>query len=402
MKAADERESSRIRKFNSLSAFIRDNLRLFLYVLLAVLLWLAPLVLVSITIIRNPAWRTVTPVFHHAVEHWWSKEPLYSDAAFHYFPQFALLFTVFHSISAPFGDIVWRAISVAVLLYGSWKLIETFQPANSGRLFFFTSLLALGPCFDALRNGQTNLVFGGLAVLTAALLVSSRWWPASICLIILLTIKPLGLVLLLLAPLVYRQLLRRVSILLAVFILAPFLFTDSNYLLSQYRDAAEHLFAVSATSEHRFADFNGLLRTLGVHLSAAASQIIRLIAALFVLILWLTGARRTIGFQRAILLLILANTYLMLFNPMTEVNSYAIIAPTLAVFAVYCLSINDRWLWWINVFILVSIAIFPELFRRVDPDFGLWWDPLMMMMLSVILLLRTLYRKDLSCQNRLR
>jgi len=32
----------------------------------------------------------------------------------------------------------------------------------------------------------------------------------------------------------------------------------------------------------------------------------------------------------------------------------------------------------ILAFALVSIATFPEIFWRVDPDFGLWWDPLVM------------------------
>ena len=67
----------------------------------------------------------------------------------------------------------------------------------------------------------------------------------------------------------------------------------------------------------------------------------------------------------------------MLFNPMTEKNSYAIIAPVFAVAAVACLAEErNRRFGWLFVFALVSIGIFPELFWRVDKGFGLWWDPL--------------------------
>ena len=36
-------------------------------------------------------------------------------------------------------------------------------------------------------------------------------------------------------------------------------------------------------------------------------------------------------------------------------------------------------------FMSFSIGLFPEIFRRVDKSFGMWWDPLMMLPFSAIL-----------------
>ena len=44
---------------------------------------------------------------------------------------------------------------------------------------------------------------------------------------------------------------------------------------------------------------------------------------------------------------------------------------------------------------LVSIGLFPELLWRVDRNFGLWWDPLMMLTVFAAAAARILTRKSL-------
>ena len=67
----------------------------------------------------------------------------------------------------------------------------------------------------------------------------------------------------------------------------------------------------------------------------------------------------------------------MLFNPMTEKNSYAIVAPAFAVSAAVLLERPaTRRAGWFLAFALLSVGILPEVLWRVTHDFGLWWDPL--------------------------
>ena len=76
------------------------------------------------------------------------------------------------------------------------------------------------------------------------------------------------------------------------------------------------------------------------------------------------------------MLLALAVSFLMLFNPMTEVNSYVIMAPVYAILGMYLIGLQDGRPYGGAILLGVfSIGVLPELVRRVAPQFGLWWDP---------------------------
>ena len=358
--------------------------------LYGLLLWALALVAVSGMVSLDPVKRSVTPVFHLAAERWWAGGELYADVrGYHYLPQFALLFAPFHALPLPVGDILWRAISVALVLWGIAALVRLVLPADAESAFSFACLLALTPCLGAIRNGQTNLAFGGLCLLLACFLAKSRWTAAAACLVALVAVKPLGIVLLLLAPWVYRPLVKPLAIGLGILAALPFLFARPQYVLTQYRAAAEHLAGWSGTAEHRFADLTALLRTAGFSLSGGAALLLRAAAALATLGLWLLAASRSREPWRAVTLALLAVIYLMLFNPMTEKNSYAILAPAFAVAAVGSLADRrTRSFGRLLVFAVVSIGVFPELFWRLDKGFGLWWDPLIVGAVGAVLALR--------------
>jgi alpha-1,2-mannosyltransferase len=353
---------------------------------IAVLLWVVPLAAVSVLVALDPAKRSVTPVFHLAASRWWTREPLYADVrGFHYLPQFALLFSPFHALSRPLGDIVWRAISVGTLVLGLRAFVKRARPPDESRFFFFASLLALGPCLGAIRNGQTNLAFAGLGLLLAAALSDARWRAAAAYLAVLVAVKPLGLVLVLLAPWGYRPLLRPLSIALVALLLVPFLFAPPGYVLDQYRDAGRHFVTMSGITEHRFADFAAILWAAGLQPPDAWLTAVRALAAGVFLLLWIRASRGPEPWK-ALTLVLLSGFYLMLFNPMTEKNSYAIVAPPIAVAALHCFESDpSAWRGRILVLALLSIALLPELLWRLSRDFGLWWDPLVIAVVGGIL-----------------
>ena len=359
-------------------------------------LWLLALLVVSVMVVRDPSRRSVTPVFHLAAERWAARSDLYADPrGFHYLPQFALLFAPFHALPVPIGDLLWRIVSVGLVLWGLAAFLDRLAADEPGRRFLIAAALALAPCLGSMRNGQTNLAFGGLVLLLAANLASSRWIAASACLVALVALKPLGLVFVLLAPWFYRRLLVPVGAGLALLAALPFLFAPQAYAAAEYRAAWAHLASWSGTTESRFADLSALLRMAGVGLSPASSLALRAAAAAATLGLWLRAASRSREPLRALTLALLAGSYLMLFNPMTEKNSYAIVAPAYGVAAAILLDrpASRRAGAFLGL-VLVSVGVLPEILWRVSRDFGLWWDPLTAAAVAAALAVAILRRGD--------
>jgi len=341
-------------------------------------LWVLAWLVVSVMVARDPERRSVTPVFHLASERWAARHDLYSDPrGYHYLPQFALLFAPFHALPVPSGDVLWRGLSILTVLAGLAALARRGRPSDPGRAYFVAALLALAPCLGAVRNGQTNLAFGGICLLLAAALSAGRWNAAALGIVLLVALKPLGLVLALLAPWPYPKLRLPLFVGLAVLATLPFFAAPPAYAMAQYRSAAAHLAGWSGTTENRFADLTALLRAGGFSLSPRGSLALRAAAGVATLALWLRAAARTREPFRALTLVLLATVYLMLFNPMTEKNSYAIVAPALALAAAVLLAAGPtRRAGLFLAAVLVSVGVLPELLWRATRDFGLWWDPL--------------------------
>ena len=81
----------------------------------------------------------------------------------------------------------------------------------------------------------------------------------------------------------------------------------------------------------------------------------------------------------------------MLFNPMTEANSYAIMAPALGAWAVWFLlgpaKERTRTLGWGVVFVAVTMGILPNILRPwLGNHFALFWYPAMAMIFLAMLI----------------
>ena len=63
--------------------------------------------------------RSMTPIYHDAVDHWLARAPLYyGPKEFNYLPVFVQLFRPFHQLPVPTGDIAWRLLAMAGLFAG--------------------------------------------------------------------------------------------------------------------------------------------------------------------------------------------------------------------------------------------------------------------------------------------
>ena len=352
--------------------------------------WIVALVVISVMVAINPYDRTVTGLYHDASHNWFQQKPLYAGpGGMNYFPQFAPSFILFHWLPVPIGDIAWRWLSGFVLVFGIWRLAKTQFGSNSGAVLPWILLLTLPLSLSALRYGQANALFSGLLVNVVASIAQRRWTGATLWMILAVIVKPLGLVILLLAPFVYAPLRWKALEAALILILSPFLIADIDYVMSQYFASFANLQSCSVVIEHRFADFHGIIRTLGGELPAQWALGIRAVAAIVALGLWVVVGRRFDEPMRAIWLLALTTIYLMLFNPMTESNSYVILAPALSIWGLTLLTTaRFRVLGWCLVAITLSIGLLKEPLRPIlGNNFALIWNPVMALVFFGVLLL---------------
>jgi hypothetical protein len=348
--------------------------------MLAVLLWLVPLVVVSSMVAHNPLQRTVTPVYQQACADWWAGRSMYTGSGgYHYPPQFALIFSPFYWLPVPAGDILWRFCGWVLLAAGVWRFQRELFGVDNARAFLYASLLTMPLCLAALQNGQANAIFAAFTLNAAACMPRRQWWPAAALIVLAIGIKPLGVVLLLLSVVIYAPLRWRVVPALAALVLLPFLFAPPDYVIDQYHAFLTNMQVLAALAEHRFADIGGVIRTFGWELPSRVSTLMRVAAGGLTLGLWVMGARRLCETFRALWLLALTAGYLMLFNPNNEPNSYVILAPALGIWAVAALdSSRTRRLGWLMASISLSMSLLPNLLRPAFGNyFALFWHPMM-------------------------
>jgi len=176
----------------------------------------------------------------------------------------------------------------------------------------------------------------------------------------------------------YPQIWWRLALGLPVFVLAPFTFGPPGYVWSQYAACAENLRQCSEVTEHRFADLNGLLRTFGTALAGKLSLAVRAASGGSLMVLCWRTSRSCAEPLRALVWLGAAGAFLMLFNPMTEANSYAVLATVLALLAVWNFSRGRRMLGWILAVMVLTMGLLPEPLRPLFGNyFALAWYPAM-------------------------
>lgn len=175
-----------------------------------------------------------------------------------------------------------------------------------------------------------NLLLSALLLHATVDLSAERKWRPAAVLLVATAFKPLAIVLILLACAVFPRLILPVSVFAIVFAAAPFLHPNPSYVLKQHRICLQVLLASSQYPAHEFCDIAGLFRTFGFHQPPSFWFPLRALAAIATLALAFFASRRHASPIREFLVLALATTYLMLFNPRTEANSYVLLSPSAA------------------------------------------------------------------------
>jgi hypothetical protein len=300
-----------------------------------------------------------------------------------YLPTFVPIFAPFHLPSRVIGDLVWRWLAWSGLVFGIWQF--TREEARPRRAVALALLLGLPLCLGAMRNGQANAHLGAALLLAAVCLARGRWSLAVVCLCLSVAIKPLGLAAVGLAFAIYPRLWWRLGVGLVATLLLPFLCGPFAYVRSQFAAEFDNLKQCAVVTENRFADLDGLLRAVGAPLDPTPSLLIRGAAGLTLALFCFLVVRRLPARPRALGWLACATGYLMLFNPMTEANSYVALGPALALWG-RSLFVGEAVIGgWILAGAALTMGFLPSALRPwLGDSFALAWFPLMTMVFLAV------------------
>ncbi len=303
---------------------------------LAAVLWAGLLLATSITACRDPG-QGIFDVYRDAATHWWAAEPLYRPGmrAFVYLTSGPLIFTPFAALGRPLDDLTWRICSVALFLWGTFRLVRLVRPSDAG-LALATILLMMLPCAGVdVQRGQAAVAMAGWVFLGAADAAEQRWGKAALWLCLALALKPLALVPLLLFAAAFPPLRLPLVGGVAVVLVVPFLHPDPHYVATQEVAMVRTLTHAADLGVTRFNDIAMMFDRFGLDLPVSVWLAVRAVAGAAALALTIVVARRVPARTGALIVLAISMTYLMLFNPRTELGNYMGLAAVIGVFMVH-------------------------------------------------------------------
>lgn len=336
---------------------------------------------------------SVTWQYAGAAQNWLHQAPLYrcDGRGFLYLPQAAILYIPFTFLPNALAEIVWRLLTIGLFAAGAFRLCRTAESTAGVRLFPLVTCLTIPASISAARNGQATLIIAGLMMLAVEELWRERWLRATLLLSLGLAFKPLTLVMLLLVAALYPPMLPRLLAGVGIVAAIPYALGPWQYVNSQYVAFGEMLAAAAHEGGHHpWAHIFGMLQTAGIEIEWRVQTALRAIAAAATLLAGWLARRRLPTARCPVYLFALSACYLMLFNPRTENNTYALVAPAIGLFCAEAFLVRRQPLVaWRIVGMSIGIVGGYEIGRRLAPGVSpVWLAPLMCTFFNVFVLVR--------------
>lgn len=298
--------------------------------------------------------RTVTNAYRHGVDRWFNSQPLYDDSGhgFIYFPQAALTFAPWAVLPHVAGEIVWRWSCIGVLCAAVFRLVHVL--GGNSNWFLIASIATAALSWTSAQAGQSTLPMTALMIFAAIGVHQKRWWLATWLLVLGVAVKPLTMVMVLLVAAIYPPMLWRLMVGFVAMVLIPFATQSPSYVIDQYRGCLDMLRAAYNQGDNPkdyWAQLFGMLRVFGVEVPPMIQTVARLIAALGTLGACWWASRRLPSARAAWYLFALSTCYLMLFNPRTEGNTYAMVGP------IYGILLAEAWVVQRNRPLTAALAV---------------------------------------------
>lgn len=358
-------------------------------------IWIALAIGICILSVATGFTRSVTGAYAAGAERWLASADLYRDGihGFLYLPQAALIYLPFAELPEAVGGVLWRLGSIGLFAWGLFRISQRAGRAAGVELFPLMTLLSILPSLAAMRNGQMTVPMTGCMLLATVAIADRRWWWTVFWLCLAVALKPLAIVLLLLAFALNPPLWWRLPVGIVVLLLSPYAFQSQGFVTGTYRLFIDKMAeAGNPGFDTAYSDFFGMIRVFGVDAPEGVKTAMRLLAAIGTLGCSWYAMRRFGKTSGALAMGLLALLYILLFNPRTENNTYVSIAPVVATLAAgFFLARRSLVAGWIMVVMMVLIAANFELTKHITPGRETWLCPLLGTVLGawfVALLLR--------------
>lgn len=302
-------------------------------------LWVIALTVISLGVFRDPQHRSLDPLYRSAFDAWRESRSAYvGSGGVNYLPTFMVIYGPFEAMPQPWGQLLWRWLAATGFAHALWLLLGSMERPRLGRGYLLLTVATLPITLGAIQIGQANAWLGVALLYSAAGLALARPWLASAALAFGLAVKPLMIAAMGLAAVLRPHIAAPLAVATAVVLALPFLLAPAPFVASEYLASVANLTGSCLwVEEHRFADLNGIFRSLGLPIAPGFSAWLRGLAGVGFAILTLVAARhsaRTGDRELAWLWWLAASAaYLMLFNPMTESNSYCLMGIPMALWA---------------------------------------------------------------------
>jgi len=366
---------------------------------MGMLAWAIPMLVITLGVLRRPPGdRSLDPIYRWGVEAWRLQMDMYvshgggkyvlrwllpyrmflvqtGGLGYLYPPSFLTFYRPFLLLPVPWGEILWRCIGAAGMAWMLSRLMRVQRRPWNHFDFLLLSIGVLPVSLGALQGGQANVMIA-VSLLGATLaMVHGRFFRAGLWLAFGCGIKPFVIAPIGLAFVLFPTTLYGVLVGGAIVFGLPFLTAQPDYAIGQYVQFVRNTIGpCMSAQDDRFADLNGLLRMLDAPLTGASSTLMRAAAgALFAL--WMLRIRaRMLRQDRAMVWLAASTCYLMLFNPLTEANSYCMIAVPMALFSWRWIDAGQTALGWGGFLLLMGLGFLSELIRPIDRSWGSMFD----------------------------
>jgi hypothetical protein len=310
------------------------------------------------------------------INRFWSGTPLYIPGdlhGFHYFPIMLIIGTPLSWMNLQVAGGLFGLVSAGFFTFSVYYLAQQIWPRHPAVAAGIVLAVSAKAAVVSLWLLQMQMPMTAAMLCSSVALMKAQLRAAVLWLILAVALKPLAIVMVLLAAFTIPQTRIRLLVGILVLLFVPFAFRGWNYLATEYFNYVRQLSHITEAAPgiwQNQADISTLLNWLGVDVSAHVRLAMRLGAALVSLALaWRVatyGDARASGFA----LLILATCYVGLFNPRQETVSFLLVVPVVTMLGLCFLRRDWRdWRGWIWIVLALILSA-----KRVDAD-GTWVLP---------------------------
>jgi alpha-1,2-mannosyltransferase len=366
---------------------------------LGVILSVGMVIAIVVMVIVDPTKRSVSAGYMDAAMRFLSHEPLYDPEAsggFLYLPTFAAIYAPLSLFGLTVGDLIWRAFSLGLLAFAMLRVVRQFRPrCEVLELYGLALLIGLIGAAGAIRNGQSTTLLTAMTLLAFDAAYDRRFAKAAAWATLAIVAKPLGIVVWLLVggtrPAALPWLVGCLAIALAI----PYAYGDWGYVNILYAQFVEVIRYISPDMPQgeSWADFVAILTALDIPISHLAAYGVRAVAAIatFAVAWWLM--RHGDYLRAALLPATLACSYMLLFNPRAETNTYILMAVPFGLLAAYMLRETRQFLAG-SVVVITCVALGTGAMGRwVMDTFDPWSKPLLLVIALVVCAMALLRNK---------